>query len=144
MKNLWLNSMRKNVTPICFLLFLLAGFPVVATEIEAIELSGEEIQQAFSDVRDNAEVQDAAKTRASNDWYADGRFINRWDNGTNSGVVTGTWRIKGNQRCVTVTIGLPGRVGKESCGVISRRGDKYLSYNPDGSIHGIHTLSPLP
>ncbi|MFK8048380.1 MAG: hypothetical protein AB8B81_08105 [Halioglobus sp.] len=115
-----------------------------APDETAIQLTDEEIIRAFSDVRDNAEVQDVAKTRAVNSWYADGRFISRWNNGVDSGEVTGTWRVENDLRCVTISSGLPQRHGQESCGPVYRRGSKYLSVNSDGSIHGIHTLSPLP
>ena len=109
----------------------------------AIPLDGEEILQAFADVRDDAKVQDAAGTRAVNHWYTDGAFVSLWSNGVDSGEVTGTWRVENDMRCITISTGLPQRVGKESCGAVFRRGSEYLSFNPDGSIHGIHTLSPL-
>lgn len=109
----------------------------------ALQLSGEQIVRDFADVRDDAKVQDAAGTTAVNHWYADGRFVNRWSNGKDSGEVTGTWRVENNQRCVTIATGLPEREGQESCGPVFQRGSDYLSFNPDGSIHGIHRLSPL-
>ena len=112
-------------------------------EVQTIQLSDTEILRAFSDVRDDAEVQDAASTRAVNYWYADGRFISLWNNGIDSGEVTGTWRVENNLRCITISAGLPERIGEESCNPVFRRGDKYVSFNSDGSIHGIHTLSPL-
>ncbi|MEP1470225.1 MAG: hypothetical protein ABJK20_16685 [Halieaceae bacterium] len=107
------------------------------------KLTGEEIQQAFANVRDDARVQDDAKTRAVNQWHSDGRFISRWKNDSDAGEVTGNWRVSNDMRCVTISKGVPQRIGKESCGVIFRRGDEYLSFNGDGSIHGIHTLTPL-
>lgn len=109
----------------------------------ARQLSGEEILRDFADVQDDARVQDAAGTTAVNHWYADGRFVNRWSNGKDSGEVTGTWRVEKDQRCVTIATGLPEREGQESCGPVFQRGSEYLSFNPDGSIHGIHSLSPL-
>ena len=72
-----------------------------------------------------------------------GRFISRWSNSVDSGEVVGTWRVENNQRCITISKGVPQRVGKESCGPIFRRGNTYLSINADGSIHGIHSLTPL-
>ena len=115
----------------------------VEPDAAAIKLNGGEILRTFADVRDDAKVQDAAGTRAVNHWYSDGNFISRWSNGLDSGEVTGTWRIEKNMRCITITAGLPQRVGKERCGPVFRRGSEYLSFNSDGSIHGIHTLSPL-
>ena len=119
--------------------------PEAASEPDAsaVQLSDEEILQAFANVRDDAIVQDAAGTRAVNRWHADGRFMSRWSNGTDSGEVTGTWRVENDLRCITISTGLPQRVGQESCGPVFRRGSKYLSINSDGSIHGVHTLSPL-
>lgn len=108
-----------------------------------MQLSGEEILQAFNDVRDDAKVQDAAGTRAVNYWYADGRFVSRWNNAVDSGEVAGTWRVENDLRCITISSGLAQRIGQESCGPVFRRGNTYLSFNPDGSVHGIHTLSPL-
>jgi len=108
-----------------------------------IQLNGKEIVKAFGDVRDDARVQDAAGTRAVNHWYADGGFTSHWSSEVDSGKVTGTWRVEKDLRCITIATGLPQRVGKERCGSLFRRGNEYLSFNPDGSIHGIHTLSPL-
>ena len=108
-----------------------------------VQLDGREIAKAFSDVRDDAQVQDAAGTRAVNHWYADGRFTSHWSNDLDSGEVTGTWRVEKNLRCIIIATGVPERVGTNRCGFLFRRGNEYLSLNPDGSIHGIHTLSPL-
>ena len=150
------NILQKLLSSLRFLcVAALASFPSALAQTDfseslnspeetAIQLSNEEIFQAFADVRDDAEVQDVARTRAVNSWYADGRFISRWNNGVDSGEVTGTWRVKNDLRCVTIFAGLPQRLGQESCGAVYRRGSKYLSVNSDGSIHGIHTLSPLP
>lgn len=110
---------------------------------DAVRLSTEEIKRVFADVRDEAQVQDSAGTRAVNYWYADGRFINEWSSPDGSGRVTGRWRAKDGRRCVLIRSGLPDRIGKEICGPVYRRGQTYLSLNPDGSIHGMHTLAPL-
>ena len=137
-----------------FCLIFLAASPSAMTETNlpelsseqgalAIQLSSDEILQAFTDVRDDAEVQDTARTRAVNHWLADGRFTNRWSNGEASGEVTGIWRVENDRRCIAITKGLPQSIGQESCGPVFRRGDKYVTFNSDGSIHGIHTLSPL-
>jgi len=111
--------------------------------VQTIQLSSEEILQAFANVRDDAEVQDVTGTRAVNYWYAEGRFVSRWSNGIDCGEVVGAWRVENNLRCITISSGLAQRIGKESCSAVFRRGKKYLSSNSDGSIHGIHTLSPL-
>lgn len=110
---------------------------------KTVQLSREEILQAFSDVRDDAEVQDDDGSIAVNYWYADGKFISAWSNAAASGEVIGKWRVKDNLRCITITKGLAKREGVESCNPVFRRGDKFLSFNSDGSVHGIHTLTPL-
>jgi len=38
---------------------------------------------------------------------------------------------------------LPDREGIESCGPLYREQDLFYSVNQDGSVHGIHRLSPL-
>jgi len=113
------------------------------SDTEAVQLTGKEILEAFANVRDDAEVQDAKKTRAVNQWYSDGRFISRWSNNKDSGEVTGSWRVQGDLRCIIILSGLSKRIGKERCSPVFQSGSKYLSFNPDGSIHGIHVLSPL-
>lgn len=106
-------------------------------------LSGEDITRAFSDVRDEAEIQDAAGTTAVNHWHSDGRFINRWKNATHSGVVTGSWRVAGDERCVLISSGLEGAIGKEKCSPVYKVGTRYMSVNADGSVHALHKLTPL-
>lgn len=78
-----------------------------------------------------------------NHWYADGKFISFWSTKLASGKVTGTWRVENNLRCITITAGVSGRVGVERCGPLYRKGDQFLTFNPDGSVHGIHTLKSL-
>lgn len=107
------------------------------------QLTGEEIKRAFSNVRDDAQVQDAAGTSAVNYWHADGRFINRWSNAAARGEVIGRWRVVGDKRCINIQSGLPEREGKEFCSPIYRAGTDYVTINADGSIHGVHTLSPM-
>jgi len=110
----------------------------------AIKLTGAEILQAFSNVRDDAEVRDSPGNTAVNYWLADGRFFNRWSDGKGGGgEVTGTWRVKNSLRCVTILSGLPQRLNQEKCGPIFRRAGLYLSMNENGTVHGAHTLSPL-
>lgn len=110
---------------------------------EAMPLSTSEIQCAFSNVRDDALVQDSAGTTAINHWYSNGSFINQWRNEQLSGEVRGRWWAEDDQRCIVITQGLPERSGVKSCTPLYRVGDRYFSVNPDGSVHGIHRLSPL-
>lgn len=48
-----------------------------------------------------------------------------------------------DKRCVTILTGLPSRQDKEFCNAIYNHGDWYFTQNPDGSVHGIHQLSPM-
>jgi hypothetical protein len=125
------------------LLCLLLATTVVAQPENAVRLSTEAIKQSFANVCDNAEVQDAAGTTASNAWYADGRLVNRWTNGERSGTVTGQWSVEDGLRCVVILSGLPGAEGNKRCGPVYRAGSDYFSINPDGSVHGIHLLTPM-
>lgn len=137
---------RTSRTLACLLLTAMAS-PLEALAEDVIagaeRLSSAAIVRAFADVRDDAQVQDATDTTAVNHWYADGRFTNRWTNTIGTGEVTGRWRAANDQRCITILSGLPTREGKETCSPVYRRGDTYLSLNSDGSIHGIHKLTPM-
>lgn len=116
---------------------------LVGSERQARQLTNDEILKTFSDVRDDAVVQNATRTQAVNYWYADGRFVSRWWHANGSGEVVGVWRAKDDRRCVTVSRGLVPAEGKERCSAILRLGDQYQSLNSDGTIHGIHALSAI-
>jgi hypothetical protein len=122
---------------------VLTGSMTAADPADADRLSTEEIRQVFANVRDDANVQDSAGTTAVNYWYADGAFTNEWSNQSRAGKVQGRWRAQDDQRCITITVGLPDRIGQEKCSPVFRRGQQYISVNSDGSIHGIHALSPI-
>jgi hypothetical protein len=104
-------------------------------------LDSSEIQAQFADVRDHAVLLDAPGTTAVNEWHADGRFVSEWRNANRVGRVSGRWYVSGGLRCVL----LDDAAGLETprCGRITRRGDVYVSYNPDGTRHGEHSLRPL-
>ena len=110
---------------------------------QAKQMSGKEISQTFSNVRDDAVVQDTARTTAVNHWHANGVFTNHWRNQDNSGKVTGRWRVANNLRCITIESGLPERRGQETCNPVLRLDDKYITVNQDGSPHGVHVLTPF-
>ncbi len=122
---------------------LVAGALADTTPPDSTRLTTGEIAQVFSGVRDDATVQDAAGTSAVNFWCADGTFTNAWSNGTRSGKVVGRWRAFNDERCVVITSGHPEFEDVERCSPILRTGERYLSVNPDGSIHGVHTLSTI-
>lgn len=123
---------------------MIAGGPVANAENEhGPALTTAEIRTTFSDARDSATVMDAVGTTAVNHWYADGTFTSEWSNRESSGKVTGRWRAFDNQRCVIIESGLPDHTDRERCSPILRRGDNYVSINADGSIHGVHTVTPI-
>ena len=125
------------------LLAALFANSISAQPENSIRLSATEIKQAFSNVRDSAQVQDSAATMATNLWYEDGRLINNWSTDSASGTVTGQWYTDNGQRCVVIHSGIPEAIGEKRCGPVYRRGSDYISVNADGSIHGIHRLSPM-
>lgn len=110
---------------------------------DRLKLSGDQIEQVFANVQDHAMVAGDTGASALNHWYSDGRFISRWKSKTESGEVSGTWRVHNDERCVTIQSGLPDRAGREICSPIYRENDLYISVNPDGSIHGRHRLTPI-
>lgn len=125
------------------LAWMISGISMAADPVDTVRLSTEKIRTVFANVRDDARVQDAVGTIAVNFWYADGSFTNAWSNEHGSGTVQGHWRAQDDKRCIVITAGLADRIGKESCSPVLRRGKEYLSINPDGSIHGIHRLTPI-
>ena len=112
-------------------------------------LATDQITEMFSNVIDRGEVQDGRGISAETHWFADGTFVSRWwtevhDASTEGAVeheVTGRWRTERDLRCVTF--------GSEtqsdwSCAEVWLLADgRVLSLNPDGSLHGLHRLSPL-
>ena len=131
------------------MVLLLSMFPPATVIAEArpppgaVVLSTEEIRTVFANVKDEAEVQDASSTRATNYWYADGTFTNSWHNAGASGEVAGRWWAENNKRCVEITSGLPERQGVTRCSPVYRLGDLYFSTEQDGSVHGAHRLTPI-
>ena len=140
-----MNSRFFGACPTAFFTLQLVLGAMACAELQTdTPLTTDEIRRVFSGVRDDALVQDAEGTRAVNYWCADGTFVSSWSNGSTSGRVAGRWRAIDNQRCVAILSGPEEYAGTERCGPIVRSGEQYLSFDPDGSIHGIHTLSPIP
>jgi hypothetical protein len=118
-------------------------------------LTSTEITRLFSDVIDRGEVQSQRGISAETHWHADGTFVSRWwtpastatdasdvrDKGAVKREVTGRWRTEPDLRCVTFDSGTQ---PDWSCAEVWLLDDgRILSLNPDGSIHGLHRLSPL-
>jgi hypothetical protein len=124
-------------------------------------LTSTEIRRLFSDVIDRGEVQNQRGISAETHWHADGTFVSWWwtqastvtdasdasdasdvrDKGAVKREVTGRWRTERDLRCVTFDLGTQ---PDWSCAEVWLLDDgRILSLNPDGSIHGLHRLSPL-
>ena len=108
------------------------------------KLTTAQIIDTFSNVIDRGEVQDQRGISAETHWYADGRFVSRWwqpsesDPDPEPQSVAGHWRAENDLRCVAFT---PLTDNAWSCAAVWRLEDgRYLSMNPDGSIHGLHVL----
>ena len=109
------------------------------------KLTTAQIIDTFSNVIDRGEVQDQRGISAETHWYADGRFVSRWwqpsesDPDPEPQSVAGHWRAENDLRCVAFT---PLTDNAWSCAAVWRLEDgRYLSMNPDGSIHGLHVLT---
>ena len=109
------------------------------------KLTTTQIIDTFSNVIDRGEVQDERGISAETYWYADGRFVSRWwqplegDPDPVPQSVAGHWRAENDLRCVTFA---PATDNAWSCAAVWRLQDgRYLSMNPDGSIHGLHVLT---
>lgn len=106
-------------------------------------LTSREILETFANVRDEAALRDANRTRAVNHWYADGTFTTEWSNELSQGTVIGSWLSENNQRCVIIAEGQQNTEGQKRCSPIYRFKYRYFSLNPNGSIHAQHLLSPI-
>ncbi|MEZ5667883.1 MAG: hypothetical protein R3F55_10715 [Alphaproteobacteria bacterium] len=119
-----------------------AGLPSTLPA-DAVQLTGEQIQAAFSGVREDYAAIDIAGVTASGVWNADGTMSATWTNGSNTGNVAGDWYVDGDMRCIRFSIG-SGEGGRNpECTTIYVYNDGYLSVNPDGSLHGYHRNTPL-
>ena len=111
------------------------------------QLTTAQITDLFSDVIDRGEVQNQRGISAETHWHADGTFVSQWsreasgDDDPIKRQVRGRWRVESNLRCVTFS---SGNQPDWSCAEVWMLDDgRVLSLNPDGSIHGLHRLSPL-
>ena len=113
-------------------------------DAQCTRLDESDIQTLFSDVTDEATVLDTKNGQAQNTWLANGRFESVWSSANGSGTVTGSWYVKNHRRCVTPESGLPNDdLGKSICSPLFQCGRTIKSINPDGTVHGVHRLSPI-
>ncbi len=132
-----------NSPAICRATIVLAALSA-CTSNSSNELETQAIQETFSNVKDVAQIQDTKGSTATNYWYADGTFTNEWRNANDSGTVSGTWYAKDNQRCVVIVEGMESIKGQTRCGPIILEGNVFKSFNADGSVHAVHTLTKIP
>ncbi|MDP5065402.1 MAG: hypothetical protein NWQ24_12050 [Haliea sp.] len=142
------SRLKKRHAALCAAAALQLGWACLAAAqlplpADAVRLTTSEIVAAFSNVRDEGQVQDGRGGGAVNYWFVDGRFRSEWRTKTGSGTVTGHWRAAADSRCVVIASGLPEREGVEECTPIYRQGEAYMSVNSAGFVHGLHTLSPI-
>ena len=111
------------------------------------QLTAAQITDLFSDVIDRGEVQNQRGISAETHWHADGTFVSQWfkeasgDGDSVKRQIRGRWRVENDLRCVTFSTG---NQSDWSCAEVWLLDDgRLLSLNPDGSIHGLHRLSPL-
>jgi len=133
--------MPRLFIPVCFLLAACTTSDLDLNRCE--QLSGEAIARTFADVVDTAIVKDLEHGRATNYWYGDGRFTSEWSSQHGGGMVTGTWHVEDDQRCVTVSSGLPDETAHKTCSPLYQCRDSIVSLNADGSVHGVHHVQGL-
>lgn len=112
---------------------------------EVVTLSTDEIVFLFGNSLDRAELMDTPGVHAETHWYAGGHFQTRWWSSNREGSVTGLWTAKDNKRCVLLSAPWTTSEAGWQCAAILKRPDgRYISLNPDGSLHGLHQLSVIP
>ena len=112
---------------------------------EAIRLRTSEILETFSDTLDRGAVQNEKGIVAETRWLASGRFETRWWRETGEApkinVVSGRWKAENNERCVSFE---GTSEGKWQCTPIFQSADGVIiSLNGDGSVHGVHQITPI-
>ena len=122
-------------------------FGCATTEQKIVEaggkkLSADEITKIFSDVREDYVAVDIPGVTAVAEWKSDGTMKADWKSKNDAGSVKGVWYVKSDERCIKYSEKSPGGPEVE-CASIYQTGNNYTSINPDGSVHGTHTLSPL-
>jgi len=125
-------------------LFILYGCSVVGETIpdDAIPLTTEEIVTAFSGVSESYSGRDNTEVTATATFTRSGEYEASWSAGNQKGEAIGEWYAENGKRCLKENKADSGSTNIE-CRAIYKTGDVYTSVNDDGSVHGIHTLTPL-
>lgn len=114
----------------------------ILLEQGATKLTPTEITQTFSGVRELYSGHDNPNVTAVGEWRSDGEFMATWKVGDDAGDTVGKWYVENGQRCIAHDVPLPNGVDTE-CHTIFKSGDTFTSLNPDGTVHGTSTISPL-
>ena len=122
----------------------LAAWSEALFDVSGTQLTTQQITATFSDTLDRGEVLDAPGTRAETHWLGNGSFSTRWWRGNEGGKAVGVWQARDGKRCVQLEAFDTLQESVWYCGKVLRRADgRYLSFNPDGTVHGLHELEPL-
>ena len=137
----------KNVIALIFVTFIIYGCATTSSEELLIEQGGhkmtpDEITQTFRDVKEQYIDSDNPALTAESEWHSDGAFKATWKSGEETGNTSGKWYVENEMRCIKHDVPLPNGLHTE-CHRMYQTGDTYTSINPDGSIHGEHSNSPL-
>lgn len=126
------------------LLFSLYGCAAVSTTVpeDAVALSTEEINSTFSGVKESYVGKDDTAVSATATFGEDGAYEGSWKAGKHNGKVSGEWYAEDGKRCLKDEKPDGGGTHLE-CHAIYKTGDVYTSVNEDGTVHGVHTLTPL-
>jgi len=108
----------------------------------AVLLNTKEITDTFSGVKETYQGIDNPAVTSIATWRKNGDFEASWVSGRRKGDVIGNWYAENGKRCISCSNPYDGGPGLE-CHAIYKTGDVYTSVNDDGTVHGIHPLTPL-
>lgn len=126
------------------LLFSVYGCAAVGKTVpeDAVPLSTEVIITTFSGVKESYIGKDNPAVTATANFGENGEFEASWKAGKHKGDVSGEWYAENGKRCLKNEKPNQGGTNLE-CHAIYKTGNVYTSVNEDGSVHGIHLLTPL-
>jgi len=124
-------------------LFSLHGCASVGNKIPvgAVPLTTDEITTTFSGTKESYVGKDNPSVTANATFGVGGEYEASWAAGNQKGTAKGEWYAEDGKRCLKEN-----KSGEEvslECHIFYKTGSVYTSVNEDGSIHGIHTLTPL-
>ena len=135
--------MKNNILAL-LALFTMYGCASVESKIpdDAISLTTEEITTTFSGVSESYVGKDNPAVTATATFGKAGEYEASWVAGNQNGKSSGEWYADNGKRCLKENKPDKGGVSVE-CHTFYKTGNLYTSVNDDGSVHGVHTLSPL-